>query len=761
VRRKIIILLLTVLLCVPSVISAEKRDMGSGHHPVGISSGASIRNPTEEVVIVPDSDPYYGIMGTYAACWYDVERNESGLNPLLVHQEGILSDAQTRFLNQYLGSNGTVLTLGESVDTPYTTTEILGGTPSVAIDLATHVFSMASTVLILPYLLDDAVMLSCVIMATPLASYLNIPVLIYDDNNAELQQVVTQLSATDAIVIGDMAVDLPGISITRLQTTAEIQAMVLALVAEQFSTISYITLTNPADTIPLTIQNDMSMTFTDHIQSTTVTILSREWVLSGVKTQTYDVVVPDGINRVHIEGHISKQRDTTVLYGTLYDPQGNVVAYANSFASHRGEVILETLTCNASGVYTLEISAYNGIKGGYFLQRGFSYVDADLEITVNSSSLATPHYPLIPKLSVLAPYLASAHGGIIIAESEGELTSDTYVESAAGCGTGPWYNESLTVFNNQQVNYTVETLESTLSLMDDYGLRDRYLGGPAWLAIVGDTNMIPMYYYGPSQEDIPDRGLPSDNLYTLNSTLSVGRVIGWDVADVSVMLCRTFFYETVCGQPSGDEGWHDTFNFIFGEGFGETGGIFHQIPYAREIRAYGFNTQVYGDLRNGRGYATLFDVYTGANYIEYLGHGDWFWFPPSLYGLDIYSKAIDVAHAQYWVYEKPSVFLSAACLMGRVDGLLPSMNIGLTMLHAGCNGFIGATRETGEEAGLTVLENHLIVDDMSLGEALRGEKQVDTELPTFYVRVLYGDPAFNPYEPNNGFSDQGIAHLHS
>ena len=151
----------------------------------------------------------------------------------------------------------------------------------------------------------------------------------------------------------------------------------------------------------------------------------------------------------------------------------------------------------------------------------------------------------------------------------------------------------------------------------------------------------------------------------------------------------------------------------------------------------------------------LLKTYTGSNYIEYLGHGDWFWFVPSLYGLDYYSKAIDVAHVKNWIFTKPSIFLSSACLMGRTDGILPQMSIGLTMLHAGCNCFVGATRETGSEAGLTVFENHMIVDNYSVGEALRGEKRVDKEPPNYYVRTLYGDPAFNPYEPNNGFSNQG------
>jgi len=38
---------------------------------------------------------------------------------------------------------------------------------------------------------------------------------------------------------------------------------------------------------------------------------------------------------------------------------------------------------------------------------------------------------------------------------------------------------------------------------------------------------------------------------------------------------------------------------------------------------------------------------------------------------------------------------------------------------------------------------------------LLGEKRVDVEPPIFYLRVLYGDPAFNPYEPQHRFSNQG------
>jgi len=271
----------------------------------------------------------------------------------------------------------------------------------------------------------------------------------------------------------------------------------------------------------------------------------------------------------------------------------------------------------------------------------------------------------------------------------------------------------------------------------------------------GDSNIVPMYYYGPSQQDLAEKGLPSDNPYSLQEKLSIGRIVGWNLQDVSLLIAKTFFYQTICGQPNNSDQWYTRFSFIFGEGFGETGGLFHQIPYAQEIKKYGFDPRIYGDFRNSRQMATLLKTYSNANYIEYIGHADWFWFTPAMYGLDTYSRAIDVAHAKFWTFEKPSIFLTSACLMGRIDGIPSEMNIGLAMIHAGCNGFVGATRETGQEAGLETFENHMIVDDWSIGEALRGEKRIDKELPTYYVRTLFGDPAFNPYEPNNGFHDQG------
>lgn len=723
----------------------------------------SVRNSLSDAVVVADSNPFYSIISTSSACWYDTTTNVSGLLPLFVAHAGNLTDAQTRFLGSYLTPvNQTILVLGEPLTTAYPTREILGPAPAVSLVLATELFVTAPAVLILPYGTTEAYQLS--LLAAPLASYLSMPILLFDENDEEILAVCTQLQSTHAFLVGSVSVELPGITTISLETEHAITDAVLSFISEKFGSLHYLTMTNPSDILPPTVINTTEITVCDQVTNKKIILLNKEINLAGNDTRYYTIDVPEGTTRIQILGEINQRLQSfsgrffavdPLIFMTLSDPQGNIVAYANSMGYDRGRTYLETLTCNVSGPYRLRIEVYHGIKGGFFIQRGLSWVDATIRIDTAISTLETPHLPQIPHLSSLASYLTAAHGGLVIANASWELTDASYAVAAEGLGAGPWYSEDLHPFTNEKVNRTVHQLERTLETLDAHGLLSGYLTGPAWLGILADTTMIPQYYYGPSQGGIPETGLPSDNPYSLQQALSVGRLISWDVSDVSALIARTFFYETVCGTPQGTDDWHHRFSFVFGEGFGETGGLFHQVPYAREIRSYNFSSKVYGILRNSRQFIEAFEVFTGANYIEYLGHGDWFWLPASYYGLDMYSKAVDVAHVKDWAYEKPSVFLTSACLMGRIDGLPAQMSIGLAMLHAGCNGFVGATRETGQESGLTVLENHLIVDDWSIGEALRGEKQIDTEPPTFYVRMLYGDPAFNPYEPMNGFSSQG------
>ena len=103
----------------------------------------------------------------------------------------------------------------------------------------------------------------------------------------------------------------------------------------------------------------------------------------------------------------------------------------------------------------------------------------------------------------------------------------------------------------------------------------------------------------------------------------------------------------------------------------------------------------------------------------------------------------------------PSMFISGVCLLGRIDGIAPQQSITMAFIHSGVNSFFTSTRSTGSESKAGTVERALVYDDVSVGEAWRADKNENQEPAAFYVRVLYADPAFNPTEPQHGFSDQG------
>lgn len=716
-----------------------------------------------ETVIIPDNNPFYGIIGSSISCTYDKSKGAI-IKPLLVNKNGKLTNQQIYFLKQlFLEKEKKILIIGEKIKTNFDKTEILGNVANVSIVLAEKIFKHSDSILIIPEKGNESYNLG--ITAAPLASYLNIPLIIYNENEKEIYELCKKLEVKNAYIIGNNNLNITNITVFKLKNIKEIQDEILETIKEKFGEINYITITNPSDTIPRYIKNLKIQNFTDHVTNYKLILFGKSIDIKGSSNKNYTIDMPYDNGSIEIYVNISKSSDK--LFGKilginpiinlyLYDSEGNIISYSSSLGYDVNKAYTEVLICNAKGKYNLDISFYNGIKGGYFSQRGVSITDLDYDITIKKTELEKPHFPLIPNLSMISAYLTSAHGGILIANPKFELTDDPYVKFTENISAGPSYNEELHEFNNNKVRYALEKINETLNQIENKDMLTEYLNGSAWLSILADTNMIPMYYYQPSQPGIFEKGLPSDNPYSLDFNLSVGRTISYDLQDTSLLIARTLFYNEICGNP---DNWHKTFNFIFGEGFGETGGLFHQVPYSNEIKKYGFLSNVYGDLRNSRQISEILETYTNSNYIEYLGHGDWYWYTPSLYGFDMYSKAITVSQAKDWIYKKPSIFLTSACLMGRIDGIPPNMNIGLTMIHAGCNSFLGATRETGQEAGLEIFENHLIVDDLSIGEALRGEKRTDQEIPTFYVRTLYGDPAFNPYEPNNGYNTQGIPNL--
>ena len=715
-----------------------------------------------DIILVSTQNPYYSLISTPIACFY----NETGqtLRPFLLVNQSVLTQKQMEFIFS-VKQNDEIVSIGCN-PTNIQTTPYQGSAITLSYKIAKTYFSNSSQAIILPYNLSPDAFTTGLLFA-PLASYLGMPILLYDENQEnydELELTLNQLGTNTLYSTPSFKPTslLQDYEIVSLQNNSQIQQLVLQTIHDKFNQLNYITITNPNDIQLPQLIDTQQYTSNYSLDHNILFLLGKKYVLSGTDTISKEIVIPEGIHLLSIEvsmknvSSIFQSNDVPIyISATLTDQSGRTVAYGNSPGYFYNASYLETLITNQSGMYTLTTTVFNGYRGGYFSLRGLSNVMATISINEKIRRLSSPHYPLVPSLSLNAAYLTSAHGGIIIADKDFQLTDQTYAQIADHHGTGPWYDETLHQYNNEKVLLILNRLQENLSDAKNIQLYQDYVNGSGWLALVGDTNMIPMYYYPSNQTHLAERGFPSDNPYSLNHQLSVGRILSYSTMDASLLIARTLFYEEICGPPTENDDWHRRFNFVFGEGFGETGGLFHQIPYANNIETYGFETTVYGDFRNSRQAAERYAVYTDTNYIEYLGHGDWFWFTPSIYGCNSVGQSIGSYHARNWKINRPNVFLTSACLMGRVDGVPPEMSIALSFLHAGSNAFVGATRETGQEAGLTVLEDHLILDNYSLGEALRGEKRVDKENPTYYVRCLFGDPAFNPFDPLHGFSDQG------
>ena len=68
--KKIFVISLVVLIIIPTIIHAENvyRD---ALIPKELFHLDLNRKPIEDVIIIPDSNPFFGIIGSYIACWYD------------------------------------------------------------------------------------------------------------------------------------------------------------------------------------------------------------------------------------------------------------------------------------------------------------------------------------------------------------------------------------------------------------------------------------------------------------------------------------------------------------------------------------------------------------------------------------------------------------------------------------------------------------------------------------------------------------------
>jgi len=570
----------------------------------------------KEIVLVNDGDAFLSLVSTSLAF-------HEGKAPMLLFNGTI--GRQQKFINDY-GADGLIV-VGKHVDTSLSCREFLGDAVSVSLKVA-EFFGNSNAVVIMPYSMDEY---NLSVIATPIACYLDAPVLLYSGNDDEILSAIDKLGAENVIAIGSVP-----IGNVHLKNEGEIYDYI-----SDIKDVVYLAVTNPDDEIEPAVVERNETNFEEHMKNIQITILSQKINLVGTDEVTFGISVPDGVSRIKVLVDVPKKDWAPyVISSVLYDGHGKMVTYSFSNAYASQKCYMDAMSVNDAGEYTLSVKIYHGFKGGFFSLRGFSYVDTSFNVKVEMEKLSSPHLPLAG-VSKLAPYIASYRDGMVIV-AQNEITTGAYAGIASGTAGGAWNNVILQKYVNGQVNKTVGKVE-------------KYAGESVkWVAVVGDTNMMPMYYYnGSMEDDYVGFGIPSDNPYFLNYSVAAGRILAMDDVDTSLLMSRSIFYDEICHGE-----WMKNFTFIFGEGFGETAGIFHQIPYSRVASQYGFSTRIFGDLRNSRPMLEKLNAFD-ANYIEYEGHGDWYWMFSNIYGINSYVKEVDSSHVKNYEIQ-PSVVLSAA-----------------------------------------------------------------------------------------------------
>ena len=673
--------------------------------------------PAEEdgrvIVLSSDSDVFYTLISTPLSFLLHA--------PLLIFHEN-LSSSHIKFLNAYNAEN--LIVVGGHISCNYPEKEFYGDPANVSLKIAREFYGKTEKILLIP---QNMSYYNLSIIATQIACYEKIPLILYDGNKEEVEEICREKEVEKIISVGDMGID--GYNEIHLNNESQIYSYLMKLKGDY----DYAVLTNPRDAIPAEVIGEEIKEYDGHIKNFKIILFAHEINILGNDSQSFIIKMPDGINRVYVDINVPENGNAFPHIISAYVYRGKeMITYSFSNACEVGKCHLEFYSINAGGDYRIVVKIYRGIKGGFFSQRGISLVNTTFHLKVRMEKMESVHESLIT-LSPLAPYLASFHNGIVVT-SENEITDKEYQKILSGKAGGAWNNPAIHPYINEKVNETVEKIER---LNENVGLR--------WLALLGDTNMLPRYYYKSSTGDsYVGYGLPSDDPYSLNFSVATGRVIAQDEIDASLLIARTLFYGEIC-----QGGWMNKFNFITGEGFGETAGLFHQIPYSIELRKNGFETHLFGIFRNGRKNLERMNAFD-ANFVEYEGHGDWYWMLSSIYGMDFYSRVVDVAHVEKYNFP-PNVILTAACLMGRLDGIPLKSSISMAFIHAGSVAVVSSTRETGGEATLKIIEDELIYNHSSLGEAVVKSNKM-TEEPTKYVRILYGDPAFKPYIPHSFIS---------
>jgi len=677
----------------------------------------SIRKINERTVILPYGKLYYNkgeipdtnsrfypLVATPLAAYY--ENGEQHLAPLLVRDSISPSVPVMRFLELY-GSENT-----------YTMPE--GDIEVLSREIANMFWKQADTILAIENS-DRGYEMG--LMAAPIASYLNIPVVVGTPDDS----LTAGLNCKHVILIGNKISPPDGVPYIRLDGREEILSYLLRIMKNEFGSVDYIAMANPLDAKPIQIINRTEILNISGFDKAKP--LGQCHPLEP--NSLFNYTVPDGnqIIKFHLTFDLKSKNEEHLTptgegFHIFFFDQTHIDPYTSPLMDNASLFYTDTNAYDHGEAY-YEIDIYNNSGKYHFRLLPYGKQDKNWSVVITAEEIDTNIRPQAPYLSTLAAYLVSCRKGLVISDSNfskniagkiGDINRRFDVE----------LNEAALDAACKDNMYADHVLDEIFGMMKTEGLYTHYIQNTPYLAIIADNNMLPMYYY-PSEyprQHYSFEGIrqPSDNLladidgdgYNLSCRLelAVGRIMGWDAQDVSALIARTLFYNDIIDKFQGlkNTEWKKSATMVIGLALQERMVLGPRIKYMQtknilKKSGYGVDSITNG-FYNIENIKKLFENMSHSNLIWNEAHGRYYryeyFFPPAL--TIFYSKVFlklfypKKQQSQYAVCNVkdmklgPSTIGITACVAGLTDGVpLRCTNI-MATLHAGANAIFVNTR---------------------------------------------------------------------
>ncbi|KYK24660.1 hypothetical protein AYK24_05920 [Thermoplasmatales archaeon SG8-52-4] len=572
----------------PAFIEAEVKDffMVSG-----------VMNDLPEAISISDSCAFYSLIATPVAINYDSEGYQHVI-PIYIKNFEEPSSAIER-AEEMIG-----IFADEEVKEDISPKDL-------SLDFAQRYWKSSQGALLIEYTQEGY---NLGVLATPIASYFSIPVIVTDKVDEKVREVLNDLGVKRTIICGD----LEGFGeILKFEDVDQVVDACIQVVQEKFEKVNYITITNPIDIHEPKVMGSISKNYEGSLKSMFTLLPSKlKSSLSNIKTALNPSVKFGTITIPEDWKYALIKFEGTAEYKGDEDPNkfgssvsfefiGDYEVFGSGLGTPAGTPIRDSdgnikvdRVYSENVVYDLGGEEFDVIGKSATL---FVSDSADVKVNLVIENLSDPVYPMMKKLSATAPYLTAYRKGIIFGKPEFAFVADDHIRDERDQTSPGTYqsrsNHGLLYANNKhvfdihdQINELLAKLVGIdLSQIDSLkDLRDYYKDNPVYICLIGGNVGIPQLIYDsyltpPGEGYISSKygvGIPTDIIYGNIDPIPdtwdmvtpdvywdddenyafqeniLGRITGWDVQDASALIARTIFYDNILEKEEYDL-WKD------------------------------------------------------------------------------------------------------------------------------------------------------------------------------------------------------------